>query len=96
LIDGTVIANDWSDLIDDSILTLINLDANGEPRGGDVWTGTLADGSPYTGGDCAGFTSGSDSDGIALCGSTASKAAGWTAASTPTCSLALRLYCVEQ
>jgi len=96
LVDGTVIANDWSDLTDGSILAPINLDATGQPRRGDVWTGTRADGLPYTGGDCVGFTSNSDAEGIGLCGSTGLTNARWTAAATPSCSLALYLYCIEQ
>jgi hypothetical protein len=94
LVDGTPVANDWDDLVDGSILVPINLDASGQIRGGDVWTGTLPNGLPYTQGDCAGFTNGTD--GIGLCGSTASAAASWTASSTPECSLELRLYCIEQ
>ncbi len=94
LVDGTPVANDWDDLVDGSILVPINLDASGQLRGGDVWTGTLPSGLPYTQGDCAGFTNGTD--GIGLCGTTASTAGFWTANATPECSLALRLYCIEQ
>jgi len=94
LVDGTLIANDWDDLTDSSILAPINLDASGQPRGGDVWTGTLPDGLPYLNDDCAGFTS--NSDGIGLCGTTVSTAGNWTANDTPSCSTQLRLYCIEQ
>ena len=93
-VDGTPVANDWDDLVDGSILAPINLDARGQLRDGDVWTGTLPNGLPYTQGDCAGFTNGAD--GIGLCGSTASTSGFWTASSTPDCSLDLRLYCIEQ
>ncbi|UCF47349.1 MAG: hypothetical protein JSU89_09230, partial [Myxococcales bacterium] len=51
LVDGTRIADNWGDLTDGSIQAPINLDANGLTRGGDVWTGTLPDGSTYSGGD---------------------------------------------
>jgi hypothetical protein len=94
LVDGTVVANDWDDLIDRSLAAPINLDARGVPRGGDTWTGTLAIGDAYTQGDCAAFTSGSG--GMALCGSTGSIDAGWSQSATPACSTALRLYCFEQ
>jgi hypothetical protein len=94
LVDGTPVANDWDDLVDGSILVPINLDASGQLRGGDVWTGTLPNGLPYTQDDCSGFTNGTD--GIGLCGSTASTNGSWTASSTPECSLELRLYCIEQ
>ena len=94
LVDGTMVANDWDDLVDGSILVPINLDANGGLRTGDVWTGTLATGASYPGDDCAAFTSGSD--GIALCGASASTTATWTENITPSCSTQLRLYCLEQ
>ena len=94
LVDGTVIADDWDDLTDDSIQAPIDLDATGQPRGGDVWTGTLPSGEPYDGGDCDGFTS--DSSGISLCGSTQFVDTRWSAAQTPSCSTRLRLFCIEQ
>jgi hypothetical protein len=94
LVDGTLIANDWNDLVDGSILAPINLDANQQVRSGDVWTGTLPNGLPYTNDDCQGFTNGSA--GIGLCGTTASMNANWTANDTPGCSTELRLYCIEQ
>ncbi|HSN83729.1 MAG TPA: hypothetical protein VLS88_14190 [Polyangiales bacterium] len=104
LVDGTLIADDWDDLTDGDIAARINLDANGQPRGGDVWTGTLPNGLPYMndaaldGGvptiDCDGFESALG--GVGLCGTTASTAANWTANATPACSTTLRLFCVEQ
>lgn len=95
LVDGTVIAADWDDLTDDSIEAPINLDATGELRGGDVWTGTLPSGESYDGGDCEDFTS--DSSGIrSLCGSTQFVDTRWSAAQTPSCSTRLRLFCIEQ
>ncbi|MEM8609869.1 MAG: hypothetical protein AAGF92_22425 [Myxococcota bacterium] len=94
LVDGTLIANDWQDLLDGTIQAPINLDASGTQRGGDVWTGTLATGESFAGGDCEGFTEGTM--GVSQCGSTASAGSAWTEASTPSCSTQLRLYCFEQ
>ena len=94
LVDGTMVANDWDDLVDSSILAAINLDANGEPRTGDVWTGTLATGASFPDDDCAGFTSGSAGS-IGLCGESHSLTATWTQNITPPCSTPLRLYCIE-
>jgi hypothetical protein len=94
LVDGTRIANDWSDLVDRSILVPINRDANGDLQTGDTWTGTLATGFSYLDDDCAGFTSGSA--GVALCGQSAATSAAWTQNITPGCSTPLRLYCIEQ
>ncbi|MBW1762422.1 MAG: hypothetical protein JRE19_10270 [Deltaproteobacteria bacterium] len=87
-------ANDWDDLVDGTVLVPINLDANGELRTGDTWTGTLATGASYPDDDCVAFTSGSD--GLALCGSIAATNVAWTESMTPACSTPLRLYCIEQ
>ena len=94
LVDGTLLADDWDDLVDGFIAAPINLDASGAARTGDTWTGTLATGASYANDDCAAFASGSD--GFALCGSTATIGAGWTQSATPDCSTELRLYCIEQ
>jgi hypothetical protein len=95
LVDGTLVANDWDDLVDGSILVPINLDANGVERAGEVWTGTLASGASYPDDDCAGFNSGGTT-GVALCGATNSTTATWTENITPACSTQLGLYCIEQ
>lgn len=95
LVDGTRVADNWSDLVDGAIQAPINLDANGQLRGGDVWTGTLRDGASFVTADCAGFTS-SDFDNFALCGSTATNQFPWTENITPSCPTQLRLYCFEQ
>ena len=94
LVDGTLLADDWDDLVDGFLQVPINLDANGSIRGGDTWTGTLGTGASYVNDDCAAFTSGSA--GIALCGTTASADPPWTQNATPDCSTELRLYCIEQ
>lgn len=94
LVDGTVIANDWDDLVDGSIAARFNLDASGQMQTGDVWTGTLTDGTSYPTNDCNGFTN--DSSGIALCGTSSSTTSLWTQNITPACSTVLRLYCFEQ
>jgi len=94
LVDGTRIADDWDDLTDRTIQAIINLDASSTPRGDDVWTGTLPSGLSYMETDCDGFTSGTT--GSALCGTTQSINAGWTASQVPRCDTPLRLYCFEQ
>ncbi len=95
LVDGTRVADNWGDLTDDSIQAPINLDAAGQVRGGDVWTGTLPSGASYMDGDCEGFRSNS-SEIMSLCGSTQFTNTFWTAAQTPDCSVNLRLFCIEQ
>jgi hypothetical protein len=94
LVDGTMIANDWDDLVDGSILAPVNLDADGVRQSGEVWTGTLATGGSYPNDDCAAFTSASAGD--ALCGASSSTSMTWTENITPPCSTLLRLYCIEQ
>lgn len=94
LVDGTMVASDWEDLVDGALLAPINLDANGQVRTGDTWTGTLATGASYLTDDCAAFTSASA--GFALCGAVASMTVTWTENITPACSSGLRLYCIEQ
>ena len=94
LVDGTRVADDWTDLTDGSIQAPINLDANGGTQTGDVWTGTMPSGSPYTDTDCDAFMNGVT--GFALCGSTAQMFNGWTAVQVPSCDTQLRLYCFEQ
>ena len=94
LVNGTLVANDWDDLVDGLILVPINLDANGVLRSGEVWTGTRANGTSYLADDCAEFTSGTT--GRALCGATNSTTATWTENIIPACSTQLGLYCIEQ
>ena len=94
LTDGTRIADDWADLTDGSLLAPIDLDAAGQVRGGDVWTGTLPSGESYDVDDCAGYTSGDA--GMGLCGTTQSTGTGWSASQTPACNTRLRLFCFQQ
>jgi hypothetical protein len=93
-VDGEVVANDWADLVDDRLLWPINLDATGQQRDSDVWTGTLATGASYDGGDCAAFTS--STAGVSLCGDSTSVTATWTNNQPAGCASTLRLYCIEQ
>jgi hypothetical protein len=95
-VDEVIVANDWADLVDGALLAPINLDANGQPRTGDVWTGTLETGASYTVDDCAAFTSGDNADGHALCGSSTSATSTWTNNQPAGCASTLRLYCIEQ
>jgi len=95
LVDGTRIADDWSDLTDNQLQARIDLDATGQSRGGDVWTGTLPSGQSYVDGDCEAYTS--DASNIrGLCGTTQFSDARWSAAQTPACSSPLRLFCFQQ
>ncbi len=93
LVDGTLVAMGWDDLLDGSVAARIDLDASAQRLSGDVWTGTLATGESYELDDCEGFTS---NMGRGLCGTTSSTGSAWTENAVPTCSTVLRLYCIEQ
>ena len=95
-VDEVIVANDWADLIDGALLAPINLDANGQPRTGDVWTGTLGDGASYVVSDCSGFTTANAPSAHALCGSSTSATSTWTNNQPAGCASTLRLYCIEQ
>lgn len=56
LVDGTVIANNWDDLVDGSIQNPIELDENGEIVHDIVWTGTHFDGTKIEGNLCNDWT----------------------------------------
>ncbi|WP_057830739.1 DUF1554 domain-containing protein [Colwellia sp. TT2012] len=48
LVDGTIVANNWNDLVDGSIANIINLTASGIITSGYAWTGSDDDGSLAT------------------------------------------------
>jgi len=96
LVDGTVVASDWDDLVDGALLAPINRDAMGQAQTGDVWTGTLPTGASYAVDDCMAFTSESTTVGQALCGNSTSATTTWTNNQPARCSSTLRLYCIEQ
>jgi hypothetical protein len=93
--DGVRIANGWDDLLDGTLDGPILLDENANPAASDVWTGTLADGSPWPDDDCAGFTV-ETPDRHAACGNGTAADASWTDHLRPDCSTLLRVYCFEQ
>ena len=50
LVDGTIIANNWNDLIDGTIQNPIDKDESGnQVSNGEVWTNTRSNGNPYYG-----------------------------------------------
>ena len=56
-VDGTVIANDWADLIDGALAIGINLDENGTTEVKDVITTATKTSGFYTGSSCSNWTS---------------------------------------
>lgn len=96
LVNGTVVAYNFTDLSDGQLQAPINRMANGQeaPSPLNVWTGTTA-GGDSTGQNCYGWSSSLSMDaGIAgFAGLTGSQ---WSIASATRCSESLRLYCMEQ
>lgn len=91
-VDGARIADDWDDLVDGELDSPISLDESGIPVFGDVWTGTLASGVPADA-TCGGFAT---SDETGVCGDSNAVDGRWTDRTQPSCTAALRLYCVQQ
>lgn len=94
LVDGTLIANDWSDLTNGSLAHAINLDESAHLVSADVWTGTDTAGTP-TAFNCNNFLNATGSV-FGVCGSSTLANASWTSSSTPACNTPLHLYCFEQ
>lgn len=97
MVDGTRIADDWTDLVDSTLDTGIVLDeAGGESLNVDVWTNTYEDGSmdSFSGG-CTDWTVGT-SGGSGGYGRTGIADLEWTNYNTKTCNNTARLICVEQ
>lgn len=93
-LDGKVVALNWSDLTDGTLLRPIAADEFGTPVSSaqDVWTATNGSGA-YTGSSCGDFTG---TSGSAVVGSTSRIDSGWTLANTAACGALKRLYCVQQ
>ncbi len=97
LINGTTIANNWTDLTDGSLVSKINIDEFGkEVPSADVWTGTAGDGL-YAGSSCNNWTS-RDSSVTGMIGNvSAVRSVAWTRSGPGSaCSNSGKLYCFEQ
>jgi hypothetical protein len=104
-VDGTMIARNWPDLTDGSLLSLIDKTETGAtvPTSTMVWTSTCADGSSCVyDGDCEGWTQ--DYPSWAIWGATNPNYdtwvgwndAYWTSFGTGVCFLPGALYCFQQ
>ena len=98
LVDGTKVADDWTDLTDASLDAAITLTPTcGNDGGGGAWTNTDPSGAisnPFL--SCTNWTSAGDSGGDGYVGATDGD---WTANSAfpfDTCSVTSRLYCFGQ
>ena len=93
LSNGTRVADDFADLVDGTLSARIDRDERGNAVAGDVWTGTLADGT-VAGTHCDRWRSGST--GTGRCGSTAATNLRWSDNLSPGCGARLRIYCIEE
>jgi len=96
LVNGTLIANNWADLIDGQLAAPIDVDEHGTPAvATEVWTGTYADGTA-TVDTCNDWTS-TDTTVYAQQGVTDHVDAGWTIMYLQFCDRGLiRLMCFQQ
>ena len=94
--DGTIIANNFADLIDGAIQNPINRDESGNTISSPflVWTGTNTDGTA-SGTDCDNWSSDLSSD-FGVSGLLGATSSGWTAQRSGGCNNSYRLYCFQQ
>ncbi|EKD84870.1 MAG: Peptidase S8 and S53 subtilisin kexin sedolisin [uncultured bacterium] len=94
LVNGTVIANNWNDLTDGSLLAPINVTESGVNLDTTVWTNTLPDGyqEPFSCGDWTSVSSGING----VIGKSSETSAYWSDFDRAYCSSSNSLYCFEQ
>jgi len=95
--DGVIVANDWDDLVDGTILAIIDHDENQNiVASEDIWTGTAGDGLAFvlTSNNCDRWTTNVGDDGVV--GSTDETDSNWTYVGNAPCSEQHHLYCFEQ
>jgi hypothetical protein len=98
LLDGTLLANDWSGLVSGALDHAIDLtEQRGAAAGSEVWTGTLESGVAIGTNVCGGFTSSANAATHAVIGNTSRTDIGWSNATSQSCDQNnLRIYCMEQ
>jgi hypothetical protein len=97
LIDGTIVASDWTHFLSGSLAHGIDLNECQLPiSNAEVWTG-LFDLTSTTGSGCSDFTSGANSAPYASVGLTDNTDSGWYDVYLQFCDRSnVRLYCIEQ
>jgi hypothetical protein len=99
LVDGTVVATDWTGLTSGTLLHGINLDEHGAtvPSGTYAWTGTLANGTTASAEDtCRGWTFATAVNPDRGLTGAANGSGSWSQAYGVTCDNYNRLYCIQQ
>jgi hypothetical protein len=101
--DGTLVANNWTDLVTcdtDCLLNPIDMDPAGVDRSGlAVWTNTRTDGDWQSSSFCANWAgAGAEPTDVVRVGNSALVDIGWTgsSATNQSCSATAALYCFEQ
>lgn len=99
LTDGTLVANDWNDLVDGALTHAIDQDEDGidlDPLFDNlqVWTATTPSGAGSSP-SCLNWSTADDLEEGGI-GDATSMSAAWTADDTTTCDDFARLYCIEQ
>jgi len=95
-LDGTIVANSWTDLTDGSLAATISIDESGTALAFSfkTWTGSGADGS-ITSNDCSGWTD--NSGGVqGVQGSPAAMDVNWSISFAAPCNDTARIYCMEK
>lgn len=96
-IDGLQIAANWTDLTDGDLGAAIEIDEWGNLQNngdcGNVWTGTLRDGTPDDENACTGWTM---SQGYVMLGRTDVSNYNWSEGCVQDCTKEYRLFCLEQ
>lgn len=96
LLTGTTIANNWTDLVDGTILSPINIDQNGGTvTSGFAWTNTTNAGAVAGTSHCTSWTSGAGNK-SGVYGNSSATGSTWTNNSLWACNNAAYLYCFEQ
>ena len=98
LLDGTLLAANWTGLVGGALLHGIDLtEQRTTIPDSQVWTGTLSTGVAIGTNVCNGFTSSANGATQAVVGDTTRTDIGWSNATSQSCDAnTLRIYCVEQ
>ncbi len=96
LVDGTIVADTWADLVDGTVDNPINIDpfGNSGADSKEVWTNTAVDGTPVGNVNCMGWTKSGGQDGPV--GERDQSNDKWTNAAIKGCGGVKHLYCFQQ
>ncbi len=95
LVDGTIVAEDWADLIDGTLDANIGLSEDGQSVVGSVWTATTPIGGTFFGSSCVDWSSSSSGD-FSFPGLTTAASGAWSLSGFSLCSDSNHIYCFEQ